>query len=73
MRVLSLSWVDPLEDRVSLVAQWVKESACIAGDWVRSLGQEDPLSREGHGNPLDRGVWRATVRGVAKSQTGLSN
>ena len=24
-------------------------------------------------NPLDRGAWRATVHGVAKSQTGLSN
>ena len=24
-------------------------------------------------NPMDRGAWRATVRGVAKSQTGLSN
>ena len=37
---------------------------------------------EGNGNPLqysclenskDRGVWRATVLGVAKSQTGLSD
>ena len=36
----------------------------------------------GHGNPLlysclenlmDRGVWRATVHGVTKSRTGLSN
>ena len=23
-----------------------KESACNAGDWVRSLGQEDPLEKE---------------------------
>ena len=23
-----------------------KESACSAGDWVRSLGQEDPLEKE---------------------------
>ena len=39
-------------------------------------------SGEGHGNPLqysclqnpmDRGAWRATVHGVAKSQTWLSN
>ena len=37
---------------------------------------------EGHGNPfqysrlensMDRGAWTATVHGVAKSQTGLSN
>ena len=24
-------------------------------------------------NPMDRGAWWATVRGVAKSWTGLSN
>ena len=54
-----------------------KESACTAGD----LGLIPGLERSpggGHGNPLqysclespiDRGAWRATVRGVAKSQT----
>ena len=45
--------------------------------WVRSLGQEDPLG-EGmatHSSilawsiPKDRGPWRATVHGVAKSRT----
>ena len=45
--------------------------------WVRSLGWEDPLE-EGmatHSSiltwsiPMDRGAWRATVHGVAKSQT----
>ena len=25
------------------------------------------------GNPMDRGAWRATVHGVAKSQTRLSD
>ena len=48
---------------------------------IQSLGQEDP-PREGNGNPLqysclgnpmDRGAWRATVYGVAKSWTLLSN
>ena len=47
---------------------------------VQSLGREDLLG--GHGNPLqyyclenpmDRGAWWATVHGVAKSQTRLSN
>ena len=47
---------------------------------VGSLGQEDP--GEGNGNPLqyscldnpmDRGARRATVSGVTKSQTRLSN
>ena len=50
---------------------------------VRSLGQEDPLEEETAthskilawelGNPMDRGAWRATVHGVAKSQTRLSD
>ena len=46
---------------------------------VRSLGWEDPLEKEmaTHssysclGNPMDRGAWRATIHGIAKSQTGL--
>ena len=58
-----------------------KESACNAGD----LGSTPGLGRssgEGNGNPLqysclensmDREVWRATVCGVAKSHTQLSN
>ena len=51
--------------------------------WVRSLGREDPLEKEmaGNGNtlqysclenPMDGGAWWATVHGVAKSQTRLS-
>ena len=44
--------------------------------WVRSLGWEDPLENgNGNppqysclGNPIDRGTWRATVHGVAKSR-----
>ena len=39
---------------------------------VQSLGQEDPLEKEMAEysclrNPMDRGVWRATVHGVAES------
>jgi len=46
--------------------------------WVQSLGWEDPLE-EGMAthscleNPTDRGAWRATIHGVAKSQTQLSD
>ena len=49
--------------------------------WVQSLGWDDPLE-EGMTNhasipawriPMDRGAWEATVHGVAKSQTRLSN
>ena len=59
----------------------VKASACNAGDlglipgWGRSPG-------EGNGNPLhysclenhmDREAWQATVHGIAKSRTRLSD
>ena len=58
-----------------------KESTCSAGD----LGLIPGLGRSpggGHGNPLqcsclenpmNRGAWRATVHGVAKSRTWLSD
>ena len=50
-----------------------KESACIAGHWVRSLGWEDPLKEDmaTHSSILamDRGAWWAIVHGVAKSWT----
>ena len=56
----------------------VKNLPAVQERWVQSLGQE----KEGNGNPLqhsclensiDRGVWRATVPGVTKSQTRLSD
>ena len=48
---------------------------------VRSLGQKDPLGEKmaAHSSvlawriPMDRGAWEATVLGVAKSRTRLSN
>ena len=50
---------------------------------VQSLGQEDSLEKEmaTHsciqypclGYPMDGGAWQATVYGVTKSWTGLSN
>ena len=58
-----------------------KESACNAGD----LGPIPGLGRSpggGHGNPCqycclenptDRGAWRATLHGVTKRWTRLSN
>ena len=58
-----------------------KESACNAGD-LSSIPWSGRSSREGNGYPLqysclenstDRGAWWATVHGVAKSQTQLSD
>ena len=58
-----------------------KESACSEGDlssvpgWERSPGEWDryPLQYSCLENSVDGGAWQATVDGVAKSQTQLSN
>ena len=36
-------------------------------------GNGNPLQYSCLGNPMDRGAWQATVHGVTKSQTQLSN
>ena len=63
----------------------VKESACNAGDVAKAVGSILGSGRspgKGNGNPLQysylgnsmgRGAWWATVHGVAKSWTRLSN
>ena len=61
--------------------QWLgsKESACNAGDtgFIPGSGRSpggghgNPLQYSRLENPMDRGAWRATVRGVPKSQTQL--
>ena len=65
----------------SLVAQMVQNLPAMWETWVQSLGWEDPLE-EGmatHSSvlswriPMDRRVWWATVHGVTKSLTQLSN
>ena len=69
------------QQRVFLVAQMVKNLPAMLETWVRSLGWEDPLEEgmAAHSTilawriPMDRGAWWATVRGVAESQTRLSN
>ena len=58
-----------------------KESAYNVGDLGsipglgRSPGEErgNPLQYPCQENPMDRGAWRATVLGVAKSRTRLSD
>ena len=48
---------------------------------VQSLGREDPLEKEmathstilAYKNPMDRGAWRATLHGVTKNRTQLSD
>ena len=57
----------------SLVAQTVKNPPAMQETRVRSLGEEEPLEKGIQysclENPTNRGTWRATVRGVAKSWT----
>ena len=59
----------------------VENLSAMQETWVQSLGQEDPLE-EGmaiHSSILawriamGRGAWQATVLGVLKSQTQLSD
>ena len=58
-----------------------KDPACNGGDpglipgSGRSTGEGNgkPLQYSCMENPMDRGAWRATVHGVAKSWTQLSN
>ena len=59
----------------------VKASACNVGDLgsIPGLGRSpgegncNPLQYSCLENPMDRGAWWATVHGVAKSQTRLSD
>ena len=58
-----------------------KESACNVGNlgWIPELGRysggghDNPLQYSCLENPHDRGTRRATVHGVTKIQTRLSN
>ena len=69
------------EQMASLVVQMVKNPPAIRETQVRSLGWRrspgevngNPLQYSCRENPRDRGTWPATVHGVAKSRTQLSN
>ena len=47
---------------------WIPGSGRLPGE-----GKGNPLQYSCLGNLMDRGAWWATVHGVAKSQTGLSD
>ena len=56
----------------SLVAQTVKTLLAMQETRVQSLDQEDPLEKgillySCLENPMDRGAWQASVRGVSKN------
>ena len=71
----------PVQSKTSLVAQMAKNLLAVQETQVRSLGGEGPPG-EGNAhplqyscleNPMDRGAWWATVHGVVKSWTQLSD
>ena len=63
------------------LVQMVKSLPLMQETQVQSLGGEDPLEKENGNplqyscleNPMDGGTWWATVHGVTKSQTWLSD
>ena len=65
----------------SLVVQRLKRLPAMQATWVQSLGREDPLEKEmaTHSSilawrtPMYGGAFWATVHGVTKSRTRLSN
>ena len=72
--------------QVFWASQWLvgRESACSAGatGHLSSIPESGRHPGEGHGNsvqysglenPMDRGAWRATIHGVTKSRTWLSD
>ena len=69
------------EHQASLVAQTLKNLPAMWETWVRSLSWEDTLERGMSTHlsilaqriPMDRGVWKATVHGITKSRTRLSD
>ena len=65
-------WLSNIPYWASLVAQMAKNPPAVQETQVWSLGQEDPLEKEmaTHSSIL---AWRATVQGVAKSWTWLSD
>ena len=59
--------------------QMVKNLPEMLETWAQSLGREDPLEKGGSPlqcscleNPMDGGASRATVHGVPRSRTRLS-
>ena len=66
--------------RASLMAHTLKSLPAVQETQVQSLGQKIPWRREWQPTQVflpeisvDRGAWWATVHGVAKSQTQLSD
>ena len=75
------SWVAVTESlglaKPKMLTFWLFTRSCRPLHWTSFLSSPDHffclLYYLCLGNPMDRGAWRATVHGVTKSQTWLSN
>ena len=65
-------WAQPY-CHTSLVVQNVKNLPAMQKTWVQSLSKANHSSIFAWRSPMDRGAWQATVHGVTKSWTWLSN
>ena len=59
--VRSLGWGDPPEEGM------------VTHSNILGEGNSKPLQYSCLENPMDRGVWQATIHGVTKSRTRLSD
>ena len=64
-----------LDYKVRVYIVFYKGDTGSVSGFERSSGEENgnPLQYSCLGNPMDRGVWQATVYGVAESRTRLGN
>ena len=75
------SMITYMRKGASLLVQTVKNLPAVQGDLgsIPGLGRSpgegngNPLQYSCLGHPMGRGAWQATVHGVAKSWTGLSD
>ena len=80
-RSIDISADDSISFLFMAEAQRLKRLPGMQETRVRSLGREDPLEKENGTplqyscleNPMEGGAWWATVHGVAKSRTRLSD
>ena len=79
MGIRSRGWEDPLEEGMATHSStlawkipWTEEPGGLQSMFSLSCigeGNGNPLQCSCLENPVDRGAWRATVRGVAESDT----
>ena len=76
LRLWRIPWTEEpgrLQSRVAQSQTWLKRlSTNVCSDFPGE-GNGNPLQYSCLENPMDRGAWWATVHGVAKSQTRLSD